>query len=226
MLYGANHTRNAHALGEVPMSSTLMTLGDFQAAELPPPSARAPRTDPTRESIANLLKILGKVTLGRIITSSVAVTSWNRDQRTSGSQRQSLSQPPLTARAPEESLRVKIEQFREALRDALELSDTMIADEAGEPIDNQTLIYAIQTLEPLVMSLKLPPPLMLPLQNGGIGAEWHTSGMNIELRFRKPYDVYAVLEDAQGAVPQYHGRDPHLVQAGSALCELSARSAG
>ncbi len=170
--------------------------------------------------------MLGKVTLGRIITSSVAVTSWNPDQGTLGSQRQSLSQQPLTALALEEPLRVKIEQFREALRDALELSDTMIADEAGDPIDNQTMIYAIQSLEPLFMSLNLPPPLVLPLQNGGIGTEWHTSGMNIELRFRKPYDVYAVLEDAQGAVPPYHGRDPHLVQSRSALCELSARSAG
>ncbi len=56
------------------MSSTLTTLSDFQAVELPPPSARAPRTNPNKESTANLLNMLGKVTLGRIITSSVAVT--------------------------------------------------------------------------------------------------------------------------------------------------------
>src|SRR6516225_6752499 len=66
------------------------------------------------------------------------------------------------------------------------------------PVDDQTLLYAVQSLAPLILSLELPPPLVLPLQNGGIGAEWHTSGMNIELRVRKPYGIYAVLEERPG----------------------------
>jgi len=48
--------------------------------------------------------------------------------------------------------------------------------------------------------------------------------MNIELRFRKPYDIYAVLEDVRGVVLSFHSRDPNLVYARAALRELSNRS--
>jgi len=213
MLRGTNHTRNAQALGEVPVSSPLMTLSDFEAVQLPPPAPRAPRT--------NLPTLLRKFTFGLGIASP-ATTSRTRDQETSGAQQQSLNQQPLTAFVPEPVHR--IEKLRDALTDALELSDTMVAAEEGDPVDHQTLLYAIQSLVPLVVSLKVSPPLILPLQNGGIGAEWHTSGMNIELRFRKPYDIYAVLEDARGAIEPFHSRDPDLVHTRSALCELSTRS--
>jgi hypothetical protein len=211
MLRGTNHTRNARALGEIPVSPSLMTLSDFQAVQLPPPAARAPRTN---------LPPLRKFTFG---LASPATTSRIHDQETSDVQQQSLSQQPLTALVAE-PLRDRIERFAEALTDALQLSDTMVASDESDPVDHQTLLYAIQSLAPLVLSLKISPPLILPLQNGGIGAEWHTSGMNIELRFRKPYDIYAVLEDARGAIEPFHSRDPDLVHARSALCELSTRS--
>ena len=215
MLRGTNHTRNAQALGEVRVSSSLMTLPDFQAVQLPPSSPRAPRT--------YLPSLFRKFTFGLLIASP-ATTSRLRDQETLDAQQQSLSQQPLTALVPE-PVQDRIERFAEALTDALVLSDTMVASEEGDPVNQQTLLYAIQSLVPLVMSLKLLPPLILPLQDGGIGAEWHTSGMNIELRFRKPYDIYAVLEDARGAIELFHSRDPDLVHTRSALCELSTRSA-
>ena len=98
----------------------------------------------------------------------------------------------------------------------------MIDAEEGDPIDDQTLQYAVQSLGPLIAFFEIPTPLILPLQNGGIGAEWHTSGMNIELRFRKPYDVYVLLEDVQGTA-SFHGRDPDLVHTHPALHELSRR---
>src|SRR5208337_5112284 len=101
----------------------------------------------------------------------------------------------------------RIASFKEALNDALELNVEMVNDEEGDPIDSQTVQYAILSLSPLIASLELPTPLILPLQNGGIGTEWHAFGMNIELRFRKPYDVYAVLEDVWSATP-FRGRDP------------------
>jgi hypothetical protein len=98
----------------------------------------------------------------------------------------------------------------------------MVLDEEGDPVDSQTLQYAALSLSPLITFLELPTPLILPLQNGGIGAEWHASGMNIELRYRKPYDVYAVLEDARGATP-FRGRDPELERTRVALSELARR---
>ena len=72
--------------------------------------------------------------------------------------------------------------------------------------------------------MEMPAPLVLPLQNGGIGAEWQVFGMNIELRFRNPYHIYSVLEDARGVIPPFHGRDPHLVQARTTLRELATRA--
>jgi hypothetical protein len=48
--------------------------------------------------------------------------------------------------------------------------------------------------------------------------------MNIELRFRNPYHIYAVLEDARGVIQPFHGRDPGLVQTRAALRELATRA--
>jgi hypothetical protein len=204
------------------VNSSLLTLSNFPAGEVPPPSsARAPRTNPNRAHIADLLTLFRKFTLG-LIAPSPATTGGLRNRATATTH-QSLSEQPLTA-SVRDLVRTRIEGFAQALTEALELCDTMVADEEGDPVNDQTLLYAIQSLAPLIISFQLPPPLILPLQNGGIGAEWHTSGMNIELRVRKPYDIYAVLEDAQGAIPQYYGRDPDLVHARAALCELSTRS--
>jgi hypothetical protein len=188
------------------MISSAMTLTDF-STQLPPPSIQARR--------ANQPTLWGKLTLGP----SPATTGETHDQP-----RQTLNAQPLTASVPK-VVQDRIEKFTDAVTEGIELSNTMVAADDADPLDYQTLVYALQTLVPLITSLKLPTPLILPLQSGGIGAEWHTSGMNIELRFRKPYDVYAVLEDARGAVASFHSRDSNLVHARSALHELSNRSA-
>jgi hypothetical protein len=120
----------------------------------------------------------------------------------------------------------RTEAFVTALNEALELSALMVAEDDGDPMDHQTVVYAVQCLLPYIKSLKLPCPVILPLQNGGIGMEWHDAGMNIELRFRHVYDVYAVVEDAQSILRGYHGRDPSLYHAEIALRELSSRSVG
>jgi len=154
---------------------------------------------------------------------SPAVTVFRRSEGPSRAEREPPSPQRMTT-VMAESLRAKIDQFIQALVDAHELSAAMTAEEEIAPIDVHTLRFAIQSLAPLITALKLPPPLMLPLQNGGIGAEWHTSGLNIELRFRKPYEVYAVLEDARNVISAYHGRDPYLVRARPVLSALSARA--
>jgi len=123
-----------------------------------------------------------------------------------------------------EAMRTAAQEFYSALDEARQLSRTMVAEDEAIPMDKQTVDYAVQSLLPIIKRYKLPPPLMLPLQNAGIGVEWHTAGMNIELRFRKPYQVYAVLEDAHGAIRDYHGPDPDLVRASSALACLNPRA--
>jgi hypothetical protein len=199
-------------------TSPLLTLPSG-FADIPQSSARAPRTNPHRAHIADLIALFKKLTWS-LIAASPATTGGFRNRSTI--REQNLNEQPLTS-SVSDLVRKRIEEFGQALTDALEVCDTMVADEEGDPVDDQTFLYGIQSLAPLIISFQLPPPLVLPLQNGGIGAEWHSSGMNIELRVRKPYDIYAVVEDARGVIPQYFGRDPDLVHARSALCELSTR---
>ena len=104
------------------------------------------------------------------------------------------------------------------------MSEAMVADDEGMPLNIQTWTYAAQELMSIISTLDIQLPLMLPLQNGGIGAEWHDSGLNIELRFRNPYQVYAVLEDAKGIIPTLHDYDRNLAQARIALRELATRT--
>jgi hypothetical protein len=118
----------------------------------------------------------------------------------------------------------KLRQFEQALGDAIEVSETMVSEEEASPFDGQTFNYAVSVLAPLFIEMEIPAPLVLPLQNGGIGAEWHAFGMNIELRFRNPYHVYAVIEDVQLTIPRFHGRDSNLVRARKALAKLAARA--
>ena len=118
---------------------------------------------------------------------------------------------------------LKIKEFISAFYEAKKLSEMMVVEGEGAALNIQTWIYAAQELISLVATLDLPSPLMLPLQNGGIGAEWHDLGLNIELRFRNPYQIYAVLEDARGIIPELHDYDPNLVQARISLRELATR---
>jgi hypothetical protein len=127
----------------------------------------------------------------------------------------------------ERSLRATlVDELANALIEAIELSKTMVAEDEAAPINDQTYFYAVEILAPLIIAMELPVPLILPLQNGGIGAEWHDRGMNIELRFRNPYHIYAVLEDARGEILPFHGRDPHLVQTHAALHQFTTRAIG
>jgi hypothetical protein len=118
----------------------------------------------------------------------------------------------------------RLDEFRAALSEAIELSVTYVSEDEAAPIDNQIFTYALKVLTPLFIKWEMPAPLVLPLQNGGIGVEWHVLGMNIELRFRYPYHIYAVIEDAHNAISPYSGRDPDLLLSQSALAELSARN--
>jgi hypothetical protein len=118
---------------------------------------------------------------------------------------------------------LKVEEFLWALSEAIKCSQALVADNEGVPLNIQTWTYATQTISPLIAALDLPSPLLLPLQNGGIGAEWHDFGLNIELRFRSPYQVYVVIEDVRGVVAPFQNFDSNLTQLDVALRELAAR---
>ena len=119
---------------------------------------------------------------------------------------------------------LRVDDFALAFNEAVELSEAMVSDDEGMPLNIQTWTYAAQELISIVSALDIPLPLMLPLQNGGVGAEWHDSGLNIELRFRNPYQVYAVLEDARGIIPELQVYDQNLALARIALRELANRN--
>lgn len=67
-------------------------------------------------------------------------------------------------------------------------------------------------------------PLILPLDDGGVSAEWHDHGLNIEVRFRSSNSYYVVIEDARAQIPEYRGRDPLLARVIEAISALARRS--
>ena len=187
-------------MGEIPVSTSVMTLSSFPVG--------------SKQSIYGPFDPASPFN-GYVGSSTTVVRAWQQD----------FNDQSLTGRTPE-PLQTRLTKFIEAVEEAVELSEAMVAAEENDPIDQQTFVYAMQSLLPAIISLQLPPPLVLPLQSGGIGVEWHTGGMNIELRFRKAYDIFAVLEDAQGRIEAFHGRDPNLDHSRLALNELSSRSGG
>ena len=187
--------------------SGVLTLDHPRSAPNPPSMRRAPPQPEATQRVSTVPPPLSKV------TPSVLTVAPEGER------------PDSPAALTERSVRVTlVEELRKALIEAIELSKTMVAEDEAAPINEQTYFYAVEVLAPLIIAMELPVPLILPLQNGGIGAEWHDRGMNIELRFRNPYHIYAVLEDAQGAIQPFHGRDPFLVQTLAALREVSTRA--
>jgi hypothetical protein len=189
--------------------SDVLTLDRPRLAPKPPSMLRARPQPEARQQISLVAPQQSKVT-----------------QKVSTVIRES-ERPASPAAFTERTVRAAlVDELGTALIEAIELSTTMVAEDEAAPINEQTYFYTVEVVEPLINKMKLPVPLILPLQNGGIGVEWHDHGMNIELRFRNPFHVYAVLEDARGKVSPFHGRDPHLVQARVALREFIARAIG
>lgn len=183
-----------------------MTLDHPRSAPIPPSIRRAPPQPEATQLGSTVAPPLSGV------TQSVAPEG---------------ERPEALAALTERSVRsTLLEEFRKALIEAIELSITMVAVDEAAPINDQTYFYAVKVLAPLIIAMELPVPLILPLQNGAIGAEWHDHGLNIELRFRNPYDIYAVLEDARDVIQPFYGRDPFLVETLAALRELSTRAVG
>lgn len=113
-------------------------------------------------------------------------------------------------------------ELLDAYRSVMEMAVEMAAADEADPPSPETWGFAFLAL--LSFSAKLPLPLLSPLQLGGLSAEWHERGMNIELRFRGVDDVFAVIEDATGEIPEFQGRDPTLARTAAALGRLADRA--
>jgi hypothetical protein len=121
----------------------------------------------------------------------------------------------------------RLDALSTAFLEALAEARCMLEDEEMEAPDPDTWTAAHLALTAFLagpFAEALDVPLISPMRRGGLSAEWHERGMNIELRFRGPRDVYAVIEDARGAIEDFRGRDPDLARAADAIAELAVRS--
>ena len=208
------------------MSETLTRPDGFRPGSLRPPmwSERQPPdvqvTNPAREFRAAAATIS---LIAMFYAQPCALVSSASEHAISRAEvRGTLQNSPMALTRKPTNLRIN--DFALAFNEAVELSESMVSDDEGMPLNSQTWTYAAQELISIVSALDIPLPLMLPLQNGGVGAEWHDSGLNIELRFRNPYQVYAVLEDARGIIPELQDYDQNLALARIALRELANRN--
>jgi hypothetical protein len=121
------------------------------------------------------------------------------------------------------SVEKKKRDFFDAIKAGASLAIEMaMADEMDAP-DFDIWKSASIRLIPYVGQVS--PPLVHPLQLGGVSFEWHDAGLNIEIRFRGPQDIFVVIEDARGEVAEFMGKDPWLTEAMPALFALMSRQA-
>ena len=111
--------------------------------------------------------------------------------------------------------------YREAFDTAAELAAEMLAANEMDAADPVIWRFALESFLPFAWLIS--PPLVNPLQLGGLSCEWHEHGMNIEVRFRGVSDVFTIVEDALGEMPDFHGRDSTLGHALDALSLFAKR---
>ena len=69
----------------------------------------------------------------------------------------------------------------------------------AQPITVSAIEGAIQVLGAL-MDQTSPPPQLFPLPDGGIQAEWHVDGNQIEIEIEGTGDAYLLVDRADGSV--------------------------
>lgn len=116
----------------------------------------------------------------------------------------------------------RAKSFLLACEAAADLADQMAEEGEGDPADWDTWISALRFLAP--NARYLPTPLIMPLQRGGLGFEWHTHGINLELRFRPGSPLYTLVEDARRELPASRGRENGEFRANEALRALIGRT--
>lgn len=116
----------------------------------------------------------------------------------------------------------RVSGFDQAWKEAEEAAFEMSQDGEMAPLDRSIWNVAFDYLK--TYSAILDAPLITPLQQGGVCAEWHEAGLNIELRFRGFHSVFTVVEDARNEIGPYMANDPYLDHATRALNLLSQRT--
>jgi hypothetical protein len=116
------------------------------------------------------------------------------------------------------------EQWTRVWRDAEKSAAEELSEGVLDPPNLETWTFAWGVLTQLVMSNLISLPIVMPLQSGGVGAEWHEAGLNIELRFRSPTRVYCLIEDAKCTLSRFSGFEGALTAATMALNVLAQRT--
>nr|WP_294546679.1 hypothetical protein [uncultured Rhodopila sp.] len=88
--------------------------------------------------------------------------------------------------------------------------------------DPQTIAFAAIELASLER-WGAPAPTINPSPDGAIYAEWHSSGLDIEVIFEAPYKIISLIEDARGQVSSFEGEDDDLRRSMEALKVLGSR---
>jgi hypothetical protein len=119
--------------------------------------------------------------------------------------------------------RARLNALYEAFSEALVDVEIARGEGDADAPDEQTWAFAWGALSQLLTGLDVPLPLVIPAPTGGLGAEWHAAGLDIELRFRAPGRIYCAVEDGRSVISRASDFRSDLRGIGPAVRELAAR---
>jgi hypothetical protein len=90
------------------------------------------------------------------------------------------------------------------------------------PPNQHTVRFVAEELAAIQRS-GLPAPAVNPSADGAVFAHWHSSGIDVEVIFEKPYQVTSLIEDARGELEEYEGEDANLSHTTAALLVMASR---
>ena len=88
--------------------------------------------------------------------------------------------------------------------------------------NRHTVVFAATGLAALEKA-GAPAPIVNPSADGAVYAEWHSTGIDLEIVFEAPYRVITLIEDSWGIVPSFEGEDYDLEKSLQALKALCSR---
>ncbi len=115
----------------------------------------------------------------------------------------------------------KIAEFAKAFYVGLESAIDLAAEDFADRPDETLWDAAVSAIEDFAPHV--PPPLVTPLQLGGVSVEWHLLDLDIEIRFRAGYPPFVVIDDVRGELPAFGGHDLALANSVAALRLLASR---
>jgi hypothetical protein len=114
--------------------------------------------------------------------------------------------------------------WRSAFKILLELTQLPVDwDRQGaSPVDPTTAHFAENLLS--LLSTGIPAPSFMPGPNGDVWAIWGDFGLNIEICFRSPGDIFSMVDDAWGEIQDFEEPDPGLALTTHVLSDLRRRA--